>query len=546
MNGRTLRHVLYHTLPVGVIVPQVNSEPIGATAPARERLPAWCQGLVWAWAAVALVAIYIGGQRAELDRHVANRLQFHAIPMALSVLYHGRPHDYTAFASVAMLFQQPTPGVDEKIARAINRVPPRDDATYYWVADDRGMGDYVIAAFVLFGPRVRSLYLMYFVVLGASVSLFLADLGWHPLAAGLLIFALGALYTCTQVLPLGNLTLPIFEPGSLYEPRVLELLSYIAALHLGLTACCSERWTPRRRSIVAAQAAICLACYHARSTITWQLLFVVALGIAWSVWRRPRVRPVPAPGLRRWLLNAGWPIACLAIGLGALKAYQRVAYNPGYFRDVGARTIWHNALMGLWVNEHLAQKYSLRVNDGAIVAAVGNFLRATRDGRLTSEWTESTILGALGGHSQFNWFTYEGAARDFYRHIWRSNTRDILHCYLVDKPREIVHVVVAATGANVRGLGFRPLAPMALTLAMPGFLVLAAGQVAFVPLLAALVLLLACSMLPGLLFYPVVHTMSGVFATIALIVYVILANAVALVMRSGGRWPALLRAVQAR
>jgi len=34
------------------------------------------------------------------------------------------------------------------------RPPPADDPTYFWAADDRGMADYVIAAFALFGPAV--------------------------------------------------------------------------------------------------------------------------------------------------------------------------------------------------------------------------------------------------------------------------------------------------------------------------------------------------------------------------------------------------------
>jgi len=520
---------------VAVIVPQEKAD-LMLPQVGREPLPTWQRALVWAWTALALVAIYRGGQHAELDRHVTNRLQFHAIPMALSVLYHGRPHDYTAFSSLAIPFQYPTPDVETKIARAISNVPPAGDPTYYWVADDRGMGDYVIAAFALFGPHAKSLYLVYFVVLGASVFLFLADLSWHPLAGALLIFALGSLYACTLVIPLGNLTLPIFEPGSLYEPRVLELLSYIAALHLGLTAFFSDRWTPRRRGIVAAQAAIFLACYHARSTVTWELVFVLACAAAWRV-RRGRARPDAGPGFRQWALKAGWPVVCLVIGMGALKTYQRVVYNPRYFRDMGTRTVWHNALMGLWLNEHVAEKYQLRVNDNVIVAAVRSFLRTSQDPRLTAEWTDSNILGALGGHSTFNWFTYEETAKDLYLHIWRSDPRDMMHCYLVDKPREIVHVLVKATRPDpsllhdVPDLGFRPFAPTALALVLPGLWLVWIGEIPFTAVIVALLCLFACSIVPGFLFYPVVHTMTGAFATVAVMAYLVVAQATAIAMR---------------
>ena len=110
-----------------------------ASSPGGHRLRVWQQTFVWIWAAISLAVIYIGGRHSELDRHVTNRLQFHAIPVALSVLYHGRTHDYTAYSSVAIPFQTPAPDVDTKIARAIGNVPPPGDSTYYWVADDRGM-----------------------------------------------------------------------------------------------------------------------------------------------------------------------------------------------------------------------------------------------------------------------------------------------------------------------------------------------------------------------------------------------------------------------
>jgi hypothetical protein len=521
---------------VAVIIPQAHADLLMPRA-GREPLAAWHLTLVWVWTMLALVAIYVGGLHAELDRHVTNRLQFHAIPMALSVMYHGRPHDYTAFSSLAIPFQLATPDVDTKIAQAIGNEPPRDDRTYYWTADDRGMGDYVIAAFTLFGPHAKSLYSFYFVVLGCSVLLFLVDLGWHPTAAAMLIFALGALYTCTLVIPLGNLTLPIFEPASLYEPRVIELLSYVATLHLGLTSFFSANWTPFRRAVVAGQAAILLACYHARSTVAWEIAFVLIAGLVCWTWRQSDRSRSPSPSRRFTGVGAAWPMVCLVIGLALLKGYQHATFNPRYFRDIGARTVWHNMLMGLWVNEPLAEKYQLRVSDQVVVAAVRTFLRASQDPRLTPEWTDANVLGALGGHSTFNWFTYEETARDLYWHIWRSNPRDMLHCYLVDKPGEILRILVKATRPDrsflqdVPDLGFRPFGRAALALVLPGLWLVWIGDIAFPALIAALLFLFACSLVPGFVFYPVVHSMTGAFATVAVTAYVVLAQAIAIAVR---------------
>jgi hypothetical protein len=515
-----------------VMVDSVVSNQPAAT------LRLWQQALVWLWVALSLTAIYARGQRIELDQHVTNRLRFHAIPVAISVLYHGRPHDYTAFWNLAIGFQGPDP-LQSKIEWAVKYTPVPNERTYYWAADDRGMGDYVLAAFALFGPHTASLYSFYFLVLGVSVTLFLLDLGWHPFMSALLIFALGALYTCLSVLPLSNITVAVFEPGSLYEPRVIELLSYVATLHLAATMFVDNRWRPSRIAIVAAQAAILAACYHARSTVGWEVLFVLIAGVTWWGWRHGYVPRRTASVSRASGAGLPWPAICLVAALLLVAAYQRYAYNPHYFRDTGGRTIWHNALMGLQSNGHLAQKYQLGINDNVVVKAVRDYLREIKDPRLTDEWTDNNILGTLGGHAAFNWFIYEAAARNFYWHIWRVDPRSMLRCYLIDKPADMRTVVVNALQSDpmpfgsARGLSFNPLAAAALLMVAPGFLLAAIGGHAFRRAIAAMIVLLACSAIPGLLFYPVVHTMMGAFATLTVLVYLTLALALAPVVRRG-------------
>jgi hypothetical protein len=74
-----------------------------------------------------------------------------------------------------------------------------------------------------------------------------------------------------------------------------------------------------------------------------------------------------------------------------------------------------------------------------------------------------------------------------------------------------------------QGLFFNPLSPAAALIVLPGLALAWARRVAFGPMLAAALVLLGCSVVPGLFFYPVVHTMMGVFAAVALIVYLVLA-----------------------
>lgn len=490
---------------------------------------------MWLWVALSIAAVAARGQALGLDRHLSNRLKLHAIPVAISVLYHGRVHDYAAFKSVAMSMR----GGD--IGAAIAQPVPPDDPTYYWVADDRGLADYVIAAFALFGPHVTSLYWMFFVVFAASMALFLLDLGRHAVAAALAVLVTTALYASLPVIPLGNLTLPIFEVGALFEPRVFELLSYVAALHLGMTVWLDQRWTPGRRAIVSAQTVVLVACYHARSSIGWQLLFVflsVAARLAVASWHAEWTR-----GWRRLVFGSSWPAVSLVAGLAMLTVYQRATFNPRYFTDMGSRTVWHNALMGLSWSDTIARKYQLNVDDALVVEAVRKHYFASGVEGVSPRWTEIDVLGTLGGLGETNWFDYEKVARALYLHIWRTEPVAMIRNYAVAKPLEIARVVFRAThpqagavsglgpAAPVDGLGFHLFSPMVVLLALPA-LVLAYVAPEGWPLACALVAaMLVCSLIPGLMFYPVVHTMMGAFATLAILGYSVLAAGVAAVRR---------------
>jgi hypothetical protein len=513
----------------------------------------WQQALISVWAMLILAAMYERGLSIGIDQPITSRLRYHAIPVAMSVLYHGRQHDYTAYRSLALGFQarpEAIPitqdSIEARLAWAATSKPPKDDATHYWAADDRGMADYVIGAFALFGPHVKSLYAFYFVVLGASVLLLVLDIGWHRVGGALLIFALVSVYTCLSVIPLGNLTVAVFENGVLYEPRLIELLAFVATVHLGLAAYFDDRWTTVRVWIVAAQALVLAACYHMRSSVGWEVAFVLLTGAV--IWARrtgflcglrglcvlPRrhllgrapgsVGPVPAPP---------WPIVCVSASLLVLAAYRHEVFNSRYFQDLGGRTVWHNALMGLGSNGHLNGRYNLRIDDELIVHDVISYLRQTDDSRLTPEFLAQIdyAMSSLGGQHAFDWVTYEKAARDFYSHIWRIDTRHMLHCYLIDKPRDIGSVLLRAwqtdrTGArDPNALYFRPLAAANLVMILPALLLLCTSATPIWPSLVGALVLVAFSAVPGLVFYPVVHTMIGMFASIALVLYLVLATA---------------------
>ena len=100
----------------------------------------------------------------------STRYRFHAIPVAVSTLYHNRPHDYTAHRSLAMSFHDAGRDIDDQIREAIRPESSIGGGTYYWVADDRGLADFVVGAFWLFGPQVTSLSNFWFLLLSLSLA----------------------------------------------------------------------------------------------------------------------------------------------------------------------------------------------------------------------------------------------------------------------------------------------------------------------------------------------------------------------------------------
>jgi len=515
-------------------VERVTRTSIGDEDPAKRRMVLsrrWRLGTC-AWIVVALSLIFVRSRSLSLDRNVTDRLKYHAIPVAISVLYHGRVHDYTAYQSIERRFQSPNLTVSEMIARTVDGPAPRDDATYYWAADDRGTADYVIAAFALFGPSTRSLFAFYFLVLASTYALAAVGGRWSPGMAALSIASLAAIYSCLAIFPLANLAVQIERPA-LFEPRAFDLLALMATLHLAFAEWVAPPSTPASMAAVIGQTAIFAFCYHARSSIGWEAAFIIVMNAAAIV----RLRRSSGDGGRRWRT-----LAVLIGGLAALSAYQHVTYNKRYFEDMGARTVWHNALMGFTSNTALAATYHLAVSDSAVIDAVIADMGRRHDPHLNDRWTNENIRNSLGGWSAFNWFEYESAARTLYFGIWSRATRDVLRCYLIDKPADIVRTLRSASlsdgrpGRQRQQLYFAPFSPVAFLIAAPALIILVRHGGAW-RLIPGCLLLFAFSLMPSVFFYSVVLTMMGTFASIAILMYF----TTAVVMEAG--WVALVRFV---
>lgn len=471
--------------------------------------------LLFATAAVALFALLIAADaRLGLSRHVSNRYRFHAIPVAVSRLAHGCPHDYTAVRSLAHRFHDGSGDLDEQIAESLANDP--GTGTYFWVADDRGLGDYTAAAFRLFGFRGRSLTDFWFLLLGTSAALFVVGFWGRPGALVLPVLVLFGLLVLAQALPFRD-RVPFDLRGwregvGLSESRLFDALSLLAVLHLALAAVGAAG----RSAWVAAvpQAALLLFLYHCRSSLGWQYLALFALAAGrggWCLWvRRPRDLAAP--------LCAA---ALLAISLVGLNLYKHAAYHPAYFAERGSRTFWHNALMGLSFHHRLRAELPMpRCEDRDAVELVLARMRALDPNLDPGAWNATTALNSLGSHNAFDWPAYEAAARELYFDLWRTRPRDMVSCHAVYKPRAVLRQSVMLTRLTAEealcGRAWELSLGFAAVVAACGGLWLIGRRGAAAPpdarrSLLVVAWLLPFGLIPAVAFYPAITTTGGFF-----------------------------------
>lgn len=529
----------------GETVLDVNHEPgrfmlRAAAKPLRHPNP-----VLIVLALIIFISIFIKGWALGLDQGASNRIRFHAIPVALAATVHGLPHDYTSRITIAHRFQNETTPLNEVIAAGKSAKISSDDQVYFWPADDRGMADYVIAAFKLFGYKERSLYLFYFVLLGLSCAVCIVAYKHDTRALAILALALVAIWTFLPVLPLASegsfLSVgAVADSGdhvALFETRIFDVLAFVAVLHIALFVFKQVRPSFLAVGSLVIQTFFFFFLYHARSSLGWMLVAIIAL-ISFAVFRGMRHHDGLSLGER-----LGPPaIASVVILLmaSALGGYKQLTYHPRYLGELGARTFWHNALMGLGADKGFKETYRLDINDRLIIEAVIWYVKTIKGIELPPEWNADHILFSLGSHTDFDWKTYETYARQFYFYIWEKHTLRTLRTYVVMKPAKAFSIVLSSAMPNpkkravevyrkVHGLYLNPLSGGALLFAVIPLLFLfrhyreTNGETLIVTIL------LICSLIPSISFYASIMTMAGTFLTISLLTYLLIPKVLTLV-----------------
>ena len=479
--------------------------------------------------------------RLGLHQSVSTRYRFHAIPIAVSRLYHNHPHDYTAIKRLAIRFHDPDRNIDDQIRETMHPDFDTGAGTYYWVADDRGLADYVFCAFRLFGSGVRSLANFWFLLL--SVSMLLYTIGYWRTPAALVLPPLVLLGWCgvasiaSERLPFPNAQGYWGEAIALHESRMFDGLALLGVLHLAILAGVGGSISCLAWMTAVLQATLLIFLYHARSSLGWQylaLFSLVGLRVGWWVLNRTRIENRPtAASLVRPLFVAG----LVAVSLVGLKQYQQAVYHQNYAKEYGQRTFWHNALMGLAYHPVLRAELPMtHCDDRDAVDLVLASMEKNDAGLDRNVWNWQAALNSLGNHNRFDWNRYESEARAIYFEQWRSRPVQMAECYLYYKPRDIFGqariVCVRLAMGTVRGTMPEFLTASALVLTLLAVVVVGARRdqdlrLRLRSLTRVLVVVIPFSLVPGIAFYPAITTVTCLYLLGVTLVVLLLARSIA-------------------
>jgi len=486
---------------------------------------------------IVIVIIFFRGWRLGLVESVTDRLRYHAIPVAVSVVYHNHPHDYTGIREVAIPFQGPG-SLKQLLDHAVHKEIQQRD-TYYWVADDKGYADFVIVAFKLFGPKLNSLYLLWFVCLTFSVGLYLKSFRGSLSSLALLSMTLVGIHAAISVLPLAdeanffNLQPSgLLSTVSIYEPRFLDVLAMIPVIHICLFAL-RRTWPPNAFQVLGlfGQVVLFFLLYHARSSLGWQIVAVATVSVLVILLSRLR-RKRPDASRSKRIIHPALVITLLIIGLSTLSLYQRASYNPRYYEDMGVRTFWHNALMGLKDDGFFKATYGLDYSDFVVAQAVVNFAGHGECAKGIDKFDPQELLNSLGGHGEKDWYAYESCARKLYVSLWSNHAPRMLRVYLVTKPKKSLGVLLRtirdsgqplSDGVRDRlNIGWYPFSGITFVLAV---IVLSIASTAIyrkrTQMLALLTILTVTSLIPSVSFYAAILTMGGFFVTMTVLCHLL-------------------------
>lgn len=462
---------------------------------------------------VLLATLYIGGLYQKLYKSADNRMKFHAIPIAISNLYQGHKHDYRGWLSTERPFQGVNGVLQDSFIKKQRKASVNKEAGhYYWVADDRGYADYVIASFALFGPYMKSLYHFWFLILFLSVTLFIKSFSKHEWTIAYLAFLMLGMHSAMALLKLIHVSVAIFEP------RYLDVLAIVPVFHMVFTALIFEKKDfYKHLPSLLGQTLIFVFLYHARSSLGWEIVAVTFASIFCILIRKASGRVVIPLSVAILLISS-----CTVL----LSGYKHLTYHPSYFKEMGARTFWHNAIMGI----RAKSLPMIGVCDHTTAGLVLEHAKKSGCNSKLAELSSQELLNSLGNWCTVDWVEYEYWAKNLYFSLLSKHKLEFAYMYFFYKPRQLLkdvfnpNVILFANEApNQSFKRALPWNPLHLFYLIPFLLLIYGTRDSLYlnrwKLLKITLVVFFCAMIPAVAFYSDILTHGGLSVMAVLVQY---------------------------
>jgi hypothetical protein len=207
--------------------------------------------------------------------------------------------------------------------------------------NEPGYADYVYLAFRLFGAHMASLYFFYFVLLGISCVLFVAEFKRWPFALFLLSAYLAGLFFLQNYVQTQREQL-----ATLANSRVFEALSLLPAMHIFLLVWRGQPFRMPTIATAAAQATLLAFVVESRTAALWQVAMIIAAAATVVLASAVGWRSLSA-SRKGHALAAIWPAALAVTLLTTGMAAIDLRVDSRYRAEPKAHVIWHEVLRGI-------------------------------------------------------------------------------------------------------------------------------------------------------------------------------------------------------
>jgi hypothetical protein len=303
--------------------------------------------------------------------------------------------------------------------------------------DDLGLVDYARLSFRLFGYRIQSLFVLYFLILGISVLAFLWAFRMQP---GFMLLAATA--STAQVLLFASILFDRSNLGTIADPRFLSVLAIIPGMHLACLIISKSRPTPINIGLAVLQSVILIFAFWIRSTAIWVLAALSLLAIAVALWKILQ---------RRFNWRALWCWGIL-LGVWALQAsLGSIALHPVYRHkgEISHHVVWRSLFYQLQFHPRWEAKYASQYDHAVYdelpeVAAKKYLLRHPPKDPQRVYLTED--------HQYLQVAASETYSRKAFFEFFSNDPAFVLETYLIHSPAKIFELLAALTRSLPQGM----------------------------------------------------------------------------------------------